>query len=122
LKGSNEILFIHIREPEFIDRIKKVFNAKTLLVKNKNVPKIQSNDADANVDKYSYDYVINNDGTLDELKEIVKEFLLKNHEMSLYSFNEAVKKYIGGKTIKSYTTNNVIYELTIEEIDGNWVI
>lgn len=62
-----DILFFHIREPEEIDRAKKEFNAITLLVKRPDAENVISNHADKNVDDYSYDYTIYNNGTLAEL-------------------------------------------------------
>lgn len=73
-----EYLFIHIREVEEIEKNKKIFNAKTLLIKNPRVELITSNTSDGNVYNYNYDYVIENDGTLDELKEKAREFVTKN--------------------------------------------
>ena len=74
--GSNErYLFIHIREIDEIIKAKKMLNAKTLLVKNPRVELITSNDSDGNVYNYNYDYVIENDGTLEDLKNKAKQFL-----------------------------------------------
>lgn len=72
-----EILFIHVREPKEIDIIKKKYNAITILVNNKNVKQNRSNAADANVHHYVYDYYIDNDGTIEELKETVRKFITK---------------------------------------------
>lgn len=47
----------------------------TVLVKNPNVMQITSNEADANVDHYKYDYVIENDGTLGNLLDKAGAFL-----------------------------------------------
>ena len=55
-----EILFIHIREPEEIERAANTFNAKTLLVKRIGLTNISSNYSDANVEKYEYDFIIEN--------------------------------------------------------------
>lgn len=76
---KSEIMFIHIREPKEIEKIKQKYPyIKTILITNKNVPHITSNEADAGVFDYHYDYVIRNDGSLDELKdkalELLKEF------------------------------------------------
>lgn len=72
---KNKIIFLHIREPKEIERMKKEYNARTLLILNHNVPQIKSNHADANVEDYNYDYIINNSGTLDDLKMSAKCFL-----------------------------------------------
>ena len=76
-KSNDEILFIHSREPEEIDRFVKDFNCITLLVKNPNIKQIKSNHADANVDDYNYDFIIENDGSLDDLRIKAKEFISK---------------------------------------------
>lgn len=69
-----QVLLIDIREPAEIERAKKAFGAKTILIKNDRVPKIESNMADAGVFDYDYDVVIENNGTLDEFRETVKKF------------------------------------------------
>lgn len=78
--SDNEILFIHIREPEEIERATKIFKAKTLLVKRVGLSNIQSNYSDANVDNYPYDYIIENT-TLEELDSKALNFVneIKNN-------------------------------------------
>lgn len=75
-KNDSEYLFIHIREIEEIKKIKKLLNAKTLLIVNPRVELITSNSSDANVYKYNYDYKIENSGSLKDLKQKAKEFIL----------------------------------------------
>lgn len=70
-------MFIHIREIAEIEKIKNIINAKTLLVKNPKVKLILSNESDANVNNYSYDYVLLNNGTLEDLQKKAKEFVEK---------------------------------------------
>lgn len=70
------ILFLFIREPEEIERAKKEFNAITVLVTNSNVESINSNTADANVSNFEYDYVINNDSSLEELRWKANRFVM----------------------------------------------
>ena len=53
LKSNNELMFIHIREPEEIKRAVKNFGAKTLLIKRVGLENINSNYSDANVDDYN---------------------------------------------------------------------
>lgn len=74
LDNDDEILFIHIREPKEIEKAKKEFNAVTLLVKREGLENIETNDADKNVDNYSYDYVIYN-STLEKLENDAKKFV-----------------------------------------------
>ena len=75
--GDYSYLFVHIREIDEIKKIKQLLNAKTLLIKNPNVPLITSNNSDGNVYKYNYDFVVENDGTLEDLKQKAKEFVIQ---------------------------------------------
>lgn len=68
------VIVIDIREPEEIERAKKEFDAKTILIKNDRVPFIESNASDSSVYDYEYDIVIENNGTLDDFKEAVRKF------------------------------------------------
>lgn len=79
-----ENLFVDAREPSDIERLKKDFNATTILVKRGNM-KHYGNHADDGVFNINYDIVIDNNGTIAELKEKAKEFY----------FNYI--KYAGGK-------------------------
>ena len=73
---SMEIMFIHVREPQEIQKLVDIFpHIKTILITNKNVPNITSNDADASVFNYKYDYYIENNGTLDDLKDTALSFI-----------------------------------------------
>ncbi|MBE7018426.1 MAG: hypothetical protein E7413_00895 [Ruminococcaceae bacterium] len=77
-----DVLLIDIREPDEIARAAEVFDADTILIKNPNVKKIKSNHADANVDNYNYDYIIENDGTLEQLDKMAylfSEQVIKNN-------------------------------------------
>lgn len=77
--SSDEIMFIHIREPEEISRAVNTFNAKTLLVKREGLDLITTNYSDASVENYNYDYIIKNT-TLEELEKSAKEFVDKLKE------------------------------------------
>lgn len=70
-----EVLLIDIREPEEIARAVETFGAETILIRNPSVEKIESNHADANVENYNYDYIIENDGTLEQLNAMAKFFV-----------------------------------------------
>lgn len=74
-KIEAKILLIDIREPEEIDRAVKTFGAETILVRNPNATKIESNHADRDVENYEYDYIIENNGTLEQLEEVAKFFV-----------------------------------------------
>lgn len=73
-KDKYDVMLIDIREPEEIEKAKKAFDAKTILIKNNRVENIESNMADANVYNYDYDFVVENNGTLDDFRREVKEF------------------------------------------------
>lgn len=70
-----DIMFIHIREAEEIDKVKNDFNCKTIIVRNINIKEIKSNKADANVENYNYDLIIDNSGTLEDLKKVAFDFI-----------------------------------------------
>lgn len=74
-KIESEVLLIDIREPEEIARAVKTFGAETILVRNPNAIKIESNHADRDVENYEYDYIIENDGTLEQLEMVAKLFI-----------------------------------------------
>ena len=75
MESDNEIMFLHIREPEEIEKARVAFNAKTLLIKRDSVAPITTNMADANVNNYKYDIVLENNGTLSDLQNKVNEFV-----------------------------------------------
>ncbi len=65
LSGENEILFVHIREPQEIEKFVKATGgeAKTLLVRaNRRMPRhTYGNASDDGVENYPYDYYFDND-------------------------------------------------------------
>jgi len=73
---SKNIYFIHIREPEEIKKVKKYYDifCVTLLIK-KDVDFIPDNDSDKNVENFDYDYIVDNNGSEEELKIRAEEFL-----------------------------------------------
>lgn len=77
---NSKILFLHIREPEEIKRVVKEFGANTILIVRESVKHITSNMADSNVFNYNYDFIIKNNGTVNDLslkaKEFVKEIMI----------------------------------------------
>lgn len=73
------LLFFHIREPKEIERAVREFNAVTLLIKREK-RNTYTNSGDAKVDNYEYDYVIENNGSIEELRRKVENFL---HEIDL---------------------------------------
>lgn len=72
--SDDEVMFIHIREPEEVDRTVKTFKAKSLLIKRENQEIIKSNYSDANVENYTYDYIIINT-TLEQLEKEAQKFI-----------------------------------------------
>jgi hypothetical protein len=73
-RDQSNIMFIHSREPEEIQRFVDI-GCKTILVRNKNVKDITSNMADANVENFNYDYIIDNSGTEKELRVKAHDFI-----------------------------------------------
>ena len=71
----DNIIFVNAREPHNIAYYQNKYNARTVIVNNCNVKQIYGNHADENVNNYDYDVVINNSGTLKDLKETAKWFL-----------------------------------------------
>lgn len=74
---THQIMLIDIREPSEISRAKRAFDARTILIENDRVENVNSNESDANVHNYRYNYVIKNNGTLDEFRENIKQFVNK---------------------------------------------
>lgn len=70
-----EVLIIDMRDPKDIARAVKTFGAETILIRNPNVEKIESNHADRDVENYEYDYIIENDGNLEQLDMMAKFFV-----------------------------------------------
>lgn len=71
------IFFIHTREPKELQRFKDEFGAKTLLIQRPSVENNeQSNHADKEVMNFNYDYIIDNDGTLEDLQKKADSFII----------------------------------------------
>ena len=70
-----DVFVVDIREPEEIERVVNETQAFTVFIENENVPNITSNNADANVENYTYDFTITNNGTLEEFEDNVKIFI-----------------------------------------------
>ena len=65
---ESKFLFLHIR-------VVREFGAKTILIIRDTVKHIVSNMADENVFNYYYDFVIDNNGTKEELNSKAKDFI-----------------------------------------------
>ena len=110
-KSEDEIMFIHIREPEEIKKVVDKFSCKTLLIKRDGTQKIISNDSDKNVENYSYDYVINNT-TLENFKNMVKKLKQNNIDVNNLSIEEAnnLKEFSGLRKVVDTIIDNEIAE------------
>ena len=80
-------VFVHIRESDDIDKYKAYFEhngdiVTTVLINNSRVKPIASNFADADVYNSSYDWIIDNEGTLEDLAQTAT-FFLKNFEKEI---------------------------------------
>ncbi|HCJ32604.1 MAG TPA: hypothetical protein DHV70_06945, partial [Firmicutes bacterium] len=69
-----DVLFVKLREPEEIKRLALLYNVKTILIRRKDHKIITSNRADAKVENYNYDYVIENN-SLSKLDCIAKKLI-----------------------------------------------
>ena len=74
--SENCVMFIHCREPEEIDRLAKDFKAYTLLVSRKSAEeKNWKNLSDQSVFDYPYDFIVANEGSLEDLRDSAKTLL-----------------------------------------------
>lgn len=70
------IIFVVSREPEEIERFEWDYGAISILMdREKCLKDKQSNDSDKRVFEHVYDYVIDNNGTLEDLKETANKFM-----------------------------------------------
>ena len=97
---SGGFVFIHVREPDEIKYFKDKYNATTVLIRRQSLNhKNYGNNSDDNVEKYEYDYVINNDKDIEYLNESAKLFVeiieakIKK-EQKFNSYNIAYSVYI----------------------------
>lgn len=79
--SNDQIMFVHIREPKEIEKFVKLSKTitKTLLIRPRQelTQKQFGNASDDEVENYSYDYIFNNDKSLEEIKHIWIEFISK---------------------------------------------
>lgn len=83
-KKKAEYSFVYCREPVEIQKFKNYYgdNLVTVLMK-KDDREVANNEADMNVSNYDYDYIIDNNGTKEELEEMIKiftEMMIKKKE------------------------------------------
>lgn len=74
------IFFVHSREPKDLDRWRKQYGARAVLVRRPQVEGKFGNHADDDVFNYDYDYYIDNSGTLKELREKAVDFIKQVRE------------------------------------------
>ena len=74
----NHVLFVDIREPENIKKVKESFeNVITVFIDRKEAEKnlTAGNESDQNVKKFEYDFVIDNNGSILDLRIKSRDFL-----------------------------------------------
>lgn len=76
-----DFVFIDCREPDEIDRYVKEYNAITLLINRDEVNRKYGNISDDNVDNYLYDFVVDNNGTLQDLEDSMHTFFSALHKI-----------------------------------------
>jgi len=69
------VFWVDMREKEDIDRFAREYGAIKVLIKNDRVAPIISNPADSSVFENGYDYIIENNGTLENLQEEAYKFV-----------------------------------------------
>ena len=76
---NRSVAFIHCREPEEIQKFKDRLHAHTVLVRREQVEnEAQTNHADLDVFNFAYDMIIENNGTLDELRDAARCYLTEH--------------------------------------------
>lgn len=77
LNGGEEfgIIFVDCREPYEIERLVEKLGAKTLLITRDNLPTTYGNHADDGVFDYTYDYIVENNGSLTELRDSARAII-----------------------------------------------
>ena len=82
------ILFVDSREPAEIERFKRDFNATTILVRRLgDETQETSNESDANVFNYNYDFEVKNYGDMDFLRQEAYRFIEFMKEKEFYVGN-----------------------------------
>jgi hypothetical protein len=81
MTADKAFLFIHCREPKEIDRIKNSIdgcNVYTLCIyaDRADMPKVDNNSSDIEVYNYKYDFSIDNNESLEELKDKAIKFII----------------------------------------------
>lgn len=73
---TKAVIFIDCREPEEIEKLKKIYNAKTILVRRESAEKAPtSNHADANILKFDYDLILWNNNSIEDFFNTIDDFM-----------------------------------------------
>ena len=72
---NNLVFLIHSREPDDIERWVNENNARAILIRSETREQTWNNHADDDVFDCIYDYIVYNDGSLEEWKETAGEFI-----------------------------------------------
>lgn len=107
-KIEEEVLLIDIREPDEIARAEKTFGAETILVRRANAKKITSNHADRDVENYVYDYIIENNGTLEQLDDTAYQFIKYTVNNIMPDCAHVIRQR--GKNTLVFVTNKMLKE------------
>ena len=76
VENQPHIFVSDVREPTGLQRFKDEYGAITILIRRAAAEEVEtSNHADAEVLNFDYDYIINNNGTLDTLQKIAYDFV-----------------------------------------------
>lgn len=76
VEDQPHIFVSDVREPAGLQRFKDEYDAITILIRRTTAEEVKtSNHADAEVLHFDYDYIINNNGTLDTLQQIAYDFI-----------------------------------------------
>ncbi len=111
-KDDAQILFVHIREGEEIEKFKKAVRLRciTLLIRRQNVQKFWGNESDDNVERYAYDYYYDNDKILSETKNDFLRFF----EHMIYDDNK--------KGYNNEIGNNLFSQDRLASSISNWYL
>jgi len=74
VEEQSALFFVDSREPQELKRFREELGAIVIFIQRDNDGNF-SNHADANVENFDYDYIIDNNGTLEDLKVKAKKFL-----------------------------------------------
>jgi len=72
------VFFLHMREPALIEKMRQMLHwadLTTVFIESDRAENVTSNSADAGVQGMTYDHVLSNSGTLDDLREVARELL-----------------------------------------------